>query len=251
MHDSFTAYGGGLTIVNMVLGEVAPGGIGLRPLRHPHRRDRRRVHRRPHGRPHAGVPGQEDRRARDEARRRSTSCTTPALVLIGPRASRWRPRRDGASILNPGPHGLSEVFYAFASASNNNGSAFAGLSANTDFYNTAPGGRDGTRPVPADLLRARARRLARPAGQGARVGRHAAHPPTAVRRCSSSASSSSSPGSPSCPPWRSARSRRDCHDHLAPTSRPRRRRESGSGVFEPEVVADRRCPKRCASSTRG
>jgi K+-transporting ATPase ATPase A chain len=40
-----------------------------------------------------------------------------------------------SSILNPGPHGLSEILYAFASASNNNGSAFAGLSANTLFYN--------------------------------------------------------------------------------------------------------------------
>ncbi len=40
-----------------------------------------------------------------------------------------------SSILNPGPHGLSEVLYAFASASNNNGSAFAGLNVNTLFYN--------------------------------------------------------------------------------------------------------------------
>ncbi|MCZ7398788.1 MAG: potassium-transporting ATPase subunit KdpA [Candidatus Methanoperedens sp.] len=40
-----------------------------------------------------------------------------------------------SSILNPGPHGLSEVLYAFASVSNNNGSAFAGLNANTLFYN--------------------------------------------------------------------------------------------------------------------
>jgi K+-transporting ATPase ATPase A chain len=40
-----------------------------------------------------------------------------------------------ASILNPGPHGLSEVVYGFASTSNNNGSAFAGLNANTPFYN--------------------------------------------------------------------------------------------------------------------
>jgi len=40
-----------------------------------------------------------------------------------------------SSIANPGPHGLSEVLYAFASASNNNGSAFAGLNANTVFYN--------------------------------------------------------------------------------------------------------------------
>jgi K+-transporting ATPase ATPase A chain len=40
---------------------------------------------------------------------------------------------------NPGPHGLSEVLYAFTSASNNNGSAFAGISVNTTFYNTALG----------------------------------------------------------------------------------------------------------------
>ena len=44
--------------------------------------------------------------------------------------------RDGvATILNPGPHGFSEVLYAFSSAGNNNGSAFAGLGANTPFYN--------------------------------------------------------------------------------------------------------------------
>ena len=42
-----------------------------------------------------------------------------------------------SSMLNSGPYGLSEVLYAFTSASNNNGSAFAGLSANTDFYNIA------------------------------------------------------------------------------------------------------------------
>jgi len=39
-----------------------------------------------------------------------------------------------AGILNPGPHGFSEVLYAFSSASNNNGSAFAGINANTPFY---------------------------------------------------------------------------------------------------------------------
>jgi len=44
-----------------------------------------------------------------------------------------------AGIANPGPHGFSEVLYAFASAGNNNGSAFAGLSANTPFYNTMLG----------------------------------------------------------------------------------------------------------------
>ncbi|MGA2491127.1 MAG: potassium-transporting ATPase subunit KdpA [Anaerolineales bacterium] len=44
-----------------------------------------------------------------------------------------------ASILNPGPHGFSEILYAFSSATGNNGSAFAGLNANTPFYNTALG----------------------------------------------------------------------------------------------------------------
>ncbi len=44
-----------------------------------------------------------------------------------------------AGILNPGPHGLSEMLYGFTSATGNNGSAFAGLSANTVFYNTAQG----------------------------------------------------------------------------------------------------------------
>jgi K+-transporting ATPase ATPase A chain len=48
--------------------------------------------------------------------------------------------RDGiAGIANPGPHGFSEILYAFSSAANNNGSAFAGLSANTPFYNTMLG----------------------------------------------------------------------------------------------------------------
>jgi K+-transporting ATPase ATPase A chain len=50
-----------------------------------------------------------------------------ASVLLGPAK---------ASILNPGAHGLSEVIYAFTSAGNNNGSAFAGLTGNTDWYNT-------------------------------------------------------------------------------------------------------------------
>lgn len=52
-----------------------------------------------------------------------------AMALPGPRAG----------MNNTGPHGLSEVLYAFTSASNNNGSAFAGLSVNTTWYNTALG----------------------------------------------------------------------------------------------------------------
>ena len=54
---------------------------------------------------------------------------------------RWPSRLPAgqATIYNPGPHGFSEVLYAFSSAGNNNGSAFAGLGANTLFYNTALG----------------------------------------------------------------------------------------------------------------
>jgi K+-transporting ATPase ATPase A chain len=44
-----------------------------------------------------------------------------------------------ATVANPGAHGFSEILYAFSSAGNNNGSAFAGLGANTPFYNTALG----------------------------------------------------------------------------------------------------------------
>ena len=63
---------------------------------------------------------------------------TPALVLIGT-AMAVVTAAGKASILNPGIHGFSEILYAFSSASNNNGSAFAGLCANTPFYNTALG----------------------------------------------------------------------------------------------------------------
>lgn len=52
-----------------------------------------------------------------------------AMAFPGPRAA----------MLNTGPHGFSEVLYAFASGANNNGSAFAGLSADTVWYNTALG----------------------------------------------------------------------------------------------------------------
>jgi K+-transporting ATPase ATPase A chain len=61
-----------------------------------------------------------------------------ALVLLGTAIASTVPAGT-AGILNPGPHGFSEILYAFSSAGNNNGSAFAGLSANTPFYNIALG----------------------------------------------------------------------------------------------------------------
>jgi K+-transporting ATPase ATPase A chain len=62
----------------------------------------------------------------------------PILVLLGTAVSVVLPQAK-AAIFNPGPHGFSEVLYAFSSAGNNNGSAFAGLSTNNLFYNIALG----------------------------------------------------------------------------------------------------------------
>lgn len=62
----------------------------------------------------------------------------PALVLLGTALAVALPA-GRAGILNPGVHGFSEILYAFSSAGNNNGSAFAGLTANTPFYNLALG----------------------------------------------------------------------------------------------------------------
>jgi potassium-transporting ATPase potassium-binding subunit len=136
-HSSFSGVGGGLLILNMGLGEVAPGGVGtglygmlvLAILA-------------------VFVAGLMVGRTPEYLRKKITAremklvslniLTMPLLVLVGTGVamSFAGPR---SSILNAGPHGLSEVLYAFMSASNNNGSAFAGLSANTDFYNVALG----------------------------------------------------------------------------------------------------------------
>jgi len=59
---------------------------------------------------------------------------TPALVLLGT-ALAVTTAGGKATLFNPGAHGFSEALYAFSSAANNNGSAFAGLGANTPFYN--------------------------------------------------------------------------------------------------------------------
>ncbi len=135
MHDSLTPYGGGLTIFNMTLGEVSPGGTGsglygiliaaivavfiagLMVGRTPEYLGKKI-------------------RAREMKLVSLYILFTPALVLLGLGAA-MATETGRASIFNTGSHGLSEVFYAFASAANNNGSAFGGLGANTDFYNVA------------------------------------------------------------------------------------------------------------------
>ncbi|WP_238014915.1 potassium-transporting ATPase subunit KdpA [Dactylosporangium sp. AC04546] len=136
-HDSYTALGGMITMLNMMLGEVAPGGTGsglygmliLAVIT-------------------VFVAGLMVGRTPEYLGKKIGSreikfaslylLTTPALVLIGT-AVAMASEKARSSMLNTGAHGLSEVLYAFTSASNNNGSAFAGISVNTEFYNTALG----------------------------------------------------------------------------------------------------------------
>jgi K+-transporting ATPase ATPase A chain len=137
MHDSFTPLGGMVPIVMMQLGEVVFGGVGsglygmlifailavfiagLMIGRTPEYLGKKiEVH---------------------EMKLTSIAIlVTPILVLAGT-AIALMAGAGRAGILNPGPHGFSEILYALSSAANNNGSAFAGLSANTPFYNTLLG----------------------------------------------------------------------------------------------------------------
>jgi len=136
-HDSYTSLGGAMTLLNMMLGEVAPGGTG------------------------SGLYGMlilavitvfvaglmvgrtpeylgKKLRAREVKFASLYLLTTPSLVLVGTAIAMALPGQR-AGMLNTGPHGFSEVLYAFTSAANNNGSAFAGISVNTTWYNTALG----------------------------------------------------------------------------------------------------------------
>jgi len=136
-HDSYTSFGGMVEIVNMGLGEIAPGGTGsglygilvlavitvfvagLMIGRTPEYLGKKLG-------------------AREIKFASLYILTTPACVLIGTGIAMALPG-ERASMLNSGAHGLSEVLYAFMSASNNNGSAFAGISVNTTWWNTALG----------------------------------------------------------------------------------------------------------------
>ncbi|MEU0603228.1 potassium-transporting ATPase subunit KdpA [Streptomyces sp. NPDC006393] len=136
-HSSFTGLGGGITLLGMMLGEIAPGGVGsglygmlimaviavfLAGLM---------VGRTPE---YLG----KKIGAREMKLAAAYILITPALVLVLTAASMALPTPPH-SMLNSGAHGFSEVLYAFTSASNNNGSAFAGLNANTDWFNTMTG----------------------------------------------------------------------------------------------------------------
>jgi potassium-transporting ATPase potassium-binding subunit len=137
MHDSFTPLGGFVPLFNMQLGEVVLGGVGtglysmlifaiigvfIAGLM---------IGRTP-----------EYLGKKIEAFEMKMSSIAilvmPFVVLLGTAVA--VSVADGkAGVANPGAHGFSEILYAFTSAGNNNGSAFAGLSANTPFYNTALG----------------------------------------------------------------------------------------------------------------
>ncbi|MEY1239451.1 potassium-transporting ATPase subunit KdpA [Providencia manganoxydans] len=135
MHDSFTALGGMVPMWLMQIGEVVFGGVG------------------------SGLYGMllfvllavfiaglmigrtpEYLGKKIEVREMKMVAiailVTPTLVLCGTTLALMT-EAGRAAIFNPGAHGFSEVLYAFSSAANNNGSAFAGLSTNTPFYNIA------------------------------------------------------------------------------------------------------------------
>jgi K+-transporting ATPase ATPase A chain len=134
-HDSYTSLGGLITLFNMQLGEVAPGGVGsglygmlilaivtvfvagLMVGRTPEYLGKK-------------ITPREIKLAA------TYFLITPLIVLTGTAIAMTMPGQR-AAMLNSGPHGLSEVLYAFTSAGNNNGSAFAGINVNTDWYNTA------------------------------------------------------------------------------------------------------------------
>jgi K+-transporting ATPase ATPase A chain len=136
-HDSFTPLGGAVPLVNMMLGEVSPGGVG------------------------AGLYGMlifallavfiaglmvgrtpeylgKKIQATEMKLVTAYILIVPTLILVFSSISVLLDQAK-SSILNPGAHGLSEVVYAFTSTANNNGSAFGGLTGNTDWFNTTLG----------------------------------------------------------------------------------------------------------------
>ncbi|MFJ9674755.1 potassium-transporting ATPase subunit KdpA [Streptomyces sp. NPDC101221] len=136
-HSSYTGLGGGITLLGMMLGEIAPGGVGsglygmlvmavvavfvagLMVGRTPEYLGRK-------------IGTREIKYA---------ACyilITPALVLVLTAAAMALPT-PGDSMTNTGAHGFSEILYAYTSAANNNGSAFAGLNADTQWFNTTLG----------------------------------------------------------------------------------------------------------------
>ncbi len=136
-HDSMTPFGGAVPLTNIMLSEINPGGVGaglygllvLAVLA-------------------VFVAGLMVGRTPEylgkkiepyEMKLVSLYILIVPCVILSLAATALLLPSARASIFNPGAHGLSEVLYAFTSASNNNGSAFGGISVNTPFYNTSLG----------------------------------------------------------------------------------------------------------------
>ena len=167
-HDSFTPIGGAVPLVNMMLGEVSPGGTGsglygmlvfallsvfIAGLM---------VGRTPE------YLGKKIQAA--EMKLVVLYILFVPVVILSFAGISMVLKTALSSLANDGPHGLSEITYAFTSSANNNGSAFGGLTGNTDWYNTTLGHLHARRPLLPDDPGAGDRRLARPQAAGAGVG---------------------------------------------------------------------------------
>ncbi|HTP24905.1 MAG TPA: potassium-transporting ATPase subunit KdpA [Anaeromyxobacteraceae bacterium] len=137
MHDSWTPLGGLVPLIMMDLGEVVFGGVGcglyglllfvfvavfiagLMVGRTPEYLGKK-------------IESYEVKMA-------AIALLTPVIAILAGSALAVVTASGRAGVANPGPHGFSEIFYAFSSAGQNNGSAFAGINANTPFYNTSLG----------------------------------------------------------------------------------------------------------------
>jgi len=169
MHDSLTPLGGLVPLFLIMLGEVVFGGvgaglygilmfviltvfiIGLMVGRTPEYLGKK-------------IEARETKMA-------AIAVLVPAAAILLGAGTAAVTQAGVSSVLNPGPHGLSEILYAFSSASGNNGSAFAGLSANTVFYNVTLGlamiiGRFGVIVPVLALAGSMAGKKAAPAGPG-------------------------------------------------------------------------------------
>ena len=157
-HDSLTPFGGGIALFDIALGEIAPGGIGagmygilvlamvtvfvagLMVGRTPEYIGKK-------------IRPTEMKYAALYFLTLPTVILTMSAIAIG---THW----GQSAIFNPGPHGLTEIVYAYASQANNNGSAFAGLGTAAPFYQITGGIDDAARPVRAGDLRPRPGRVA-------------------------------------------------------------------------------------------
>ncbi len=137
MHDSLMPLGGLIAMLNIQLGEIIFGGVGSGLYGMLLFAIVAGVRRGADGRAHAGISRQEDRGARGQdgdARDPDPAALDPGLC-----GDRYGAARGPRGPANAGPHGYSEILYAYTSATGNNGSAFAGISANTMFYNVTIG----------------------------------------------------------------------------------------------------------------